>query len=52
MLCRRMSSSLKPKDYWIHKKPLPPSPTLLEPWPSNDDDDDDDAEKGNNEEEL
>ena len=25
---------LKPKDYWIHKKPLPPSPTLLEPWPS------------------
>ena len=41
---------LKPKDYWIHKKPLPPSPTLLEPWPSNDDDDD--AEKGNNEEGL
>ena len=34
---------LRPKDYWIDKKPLPPSPTLLEPWPSNDDD----AEKGN-----
>ena len=40
---------LRPKEYWIHKKPLPPSPTLLEPWPSNDDDD---AEKGNNEEGL
>ena len=41
---------LRPKEYWIHKKPLPPSPTLLEPWPSNNDDDD--AEKGNNEEGL
>ena len=29
---------LRPKGYWIDKKPLPPSPTLLEPWPSNDDD--------------
>ena len=28
---------LKPKDYWIHKKPLPPSPTLLEPWPPEED---------------
>ena len=35
---------LRPRDYWIDKKPLPPSPTLLEPWPSNEDDD---AEKGN-----
>ena len=41
---------LRPKGYWINKKPLPPSPTLLEPWPS--DDDDDDAEKGNKEEGL
>ena len=37
---------LRPKDYWVHKKPLPPSPTLLEPWPSNEDDD---AEKGGEE---
>ena len=29
---------LRPKDYWTDKKPLPPSPTLLEPWPSNEDD--------------
>ena len=35
---------LRPKDYWTDEKPLPPSPTLLEPWPSNEDDD---AEKGN-----
>jgi len=27
---------LTPKGYWTEKdkKPLPPSPTLLEPWPS------------------
>ena len=25
---------LRPKGYWTDKKPLPPSPTLLEPWPS------------------
>ena len=30
---------LRPKGYWTDKKPLPPSPTLLEPWPSNEDDD-------------
>jgi len=30
---------LRPKGYWTDKKPLPPGPTLLEPWPSNEDDD-------------
>ena len=36
---------LRPKGYWTDKKPLPPSPTLLEPWPSNDDDDDDEEKE-------
>ena len=43
---------LRPKGYWTDKKPLPPSPTLLEPWPSNDDDDDDDEEKEEHDNEV
>ena len=39
---------LRPKDYWIDKKPLPPSPTLLEPWPSNEDDDAEEEEEHDN----
>ena len=38
---------LRPKGYWTDKKPLPPSPTLLEPWPSNDDDDEKEQAKEN-----
>ena len=36
---------LRPKGYWTHKKPLPPSPTLLEQWPSNEDDDEEKEEE-------
>ena len=39
---------LRPKDYWTNKKPLPPSPTLLEPWPSNEDDAEKEEEENDN----
>ena len=39
---------LRPKGYWTDKKPLPPSPTLLEPWPSNEADDEEKEEENDN----
>ena len=38
---------LMSKGYWTDKdkKQLPPSPTLLEPWPSDDDDDEENDDK-------